>query len=319
MSSKSNDQGRAYEYVWINILKNELNKTRKVSITENSSLKANENAWNAMDEYIKHLFTISAQSAVDTIIELEPMLKRNDDTVYLSFNKDELGQDGDVRDIVIRQNNICWEIGLSIKHNHEAIKHSRLSSKLDFGEKWFGVQCSEHYWNEVNPIFSKLEDYKNKKYKWSDLENKERDVYVPLLEAFISEIERSYKKDRDLPRKMIEYLVGTKDYYKIVSKDSDKVTIINTFNLHGTLNKPNGEIISSINVPVVDLPSELILIRFKPHSKNTVEMYLNNGWQLSFRIHNASTEVESSLKFDIKFIGSPTTIISLKCFWNNVE
>ncbi len=27
---------------------------------------------------------------------------------------------------------------------------------------------------------------------------------------------------------------------------------------------------------------------------------MNEGWQLSFRIHNASTIIESSVKFDIK-------------------
>ncbi|WP_279526594.1 HaeIII family restriction endonuclease [Mesocricetibacter intestinalis] len=30
-------------------------------------------------------------------------------------------------------------------------------------------------------------------------------------------------------------------------------------------------------------------------------------------MHNASTKVESSLKFDIQIIGMPTTIISINC------
>jgi len=44
-------------------------------------------------------------------------------------------------------------------------------------------------------------------------------------------------------------------------------------------------------------------------------MYLNNGWQLSFRIHNASTIVEPSLKFDVQLIGMPVTILSIECQW----
>ena len=47
-------------------------------------------------------------------------------------------------------------------------------------------------------------------------------------------------------------------------------------------------------------------LEFKPGSTNTVEMFLDNGWQLSFRIHSASTKVEPSLKFDVQFIGMPT-------------
>lgn len=45
-------------------------------------------------------------------------------------------------------------------------------------------------------------------------------------------------------------------------------------------------------------------------------LYLDRGWQFGFRIiHNASTKVETSLKFDIQIIGMPTTIISIDCKW----
>ncbi len=37
-------------------------------------------------------------------------------------------------------------------------------------------------------------------------------------------------------------------------------------------------------------------------------MTFDQGWQLSFRIHNASTMVEPSLKFDINIIGLPRVI-----------
>lgn len=114
---------------------------------------------------------------------------------------------------------------------------------------------------------------------------------------------------------MVEYLIGVCDYYKVISMDSKHLTLIRTFNLHGTLNKPSHQKKSSINVPIVDLPSEIIAIRFKSNSLNTVEMYMNNGWQLSFRIHNASTYIEPSLKFDIQFIGLPLSILSIQCKW----
>ncbi len=37
----------------------------------------------------------------------------------------------------------------------------------------------------------------------------------------------------------------------------------------------------------------------------------------NFNIHNASTIVEPSLKFDIKIEGMPTSIISINCSWKN--
>lgn len=317
MSSKSNDQGRAYEYAWIQTLYKALCESRKTRIVENTSLLANERAWDSMDDEMQKLFITSANAAIDTVLELEPRMSEADNgELTLEFQKDGAGAKGDVRDIIIRRNNIEWEIGLSIKHNHDAVKHSRLSHKLDFGKEWFEIPCSEEYWNAVGPIFETLKDAKSNGVKWSDLDDKNEKVYIPLLQAFIDEVNRSYRKDKSMPRKMIEYLIGIEDYYKIVSKDSKRVTLIHTFNMHDTLNKPGKNTISAITVPVVELSTRLVALEFKPESENTVEMYLNNGWQLSFRIHNASTKVEPSLKFDVQFVGMPTSVLNIECRWN---
>lgn len=316
MSSSSNDQGRAYEFAWINALCERLSQIRNVTIVDNSSYHANERSWNLMNEEMQQLFIRSAYAAVDTILELEPiMVEINDDEVLLEFQRDGAGIEGDVRDIVIKRNNIDWEVGLSVKHNHEAVKHSRLSHRLDFGMEWFGMPCSQQYWDDIEPIFQMLSQEKINGTAWSELPNKENDVYIPLLDAFINEVLRSYTLNPNLPQRMVEYLIGVCDYYKVVSVDSRRMTLIHSFNLHGTLNQPSTQKVSAFEVPVVDLPTELISIRFKPNSTNTVEMYLNNGWELSFRIHNASTLVEPSLKFDIQFIGMPLSILNIECRW----
>lgn len=316
MSTNSNDQGSAYEYAWINILYNALSSVRNTKIVDNSSLVANKRAWRAISDDMQKLFELSATSAVDTILELEPIMSDDvNEELLLEFQQDDAGIKGDVRDIVIKRNDIKWEVGLSIKHNHEAVKHSRLSHKLDFGNEWFGLPCSNDYWNSVQPIFDRLKNEKSKGAKWSELTDKENSIYIPLLSAFIDEVNRSYKMDSNLPKKMVEYLIGTNDYYKVVSKDGKRLTVIHTFNTHGTLNKPSKVKVSAISVPIVELPTELVALKFKSNSTNTVEMYLNNGWQLSFRIHNASTKVEPSLKFDVQFIGMPISILNIECKW----
>jgi len=68
-----------------------------------------------------------------------------DDTLQLIIPTDDRGREGDVRDIIIVRSEIGWEIGISVKNNHSAVKHPRLSSVLDFGEKWFGIKCSDDY------------------------------------------------------------------------------------------------------------------------------------------------------------------------------
>lgn len=317
MSTNSNDQGRAYEYAWINALYGALQTVRETYIISNSSLEANKRAWSVMSEDIRKLFEVSAQAAVAAILELEPNMTENDgDALRIEFQKDNTGTRGDVRDIVIRRDSIEWEVGLSIKHNHEAVKHSRLSHRLDFGKEWFDIPCSQTYWDTIKPIFDRLKADKAQGRKWLELEDKENDVYIPLLTAFMNEIQRANSVDPSMPKKMVEYLIGTNDYYKVVSHDGKRLTMIHTFNMHGTLNKPSKVKISAITVPVVELPTELVSTKFKTGSTNTVEMYLNNGWQLSFRIHNASTKVEPSLKFDVQFIGMPVSILNIECKWN---
>lgn len=316
MSTKSNDQGRAYEYAWINVLNDVISESRPVSIVANSSLEANKRAWDSITTDKQHTYKRSANAAVLELLGFEPQIFDDaEDVVLLEFQQDGVGTEGDVRDIIIKRPKVCWEVGLSIKHNHQAVKHSRLSHRLDFGNEWFDIPCSKEYWNSVSPIFDRLKTEKTRGTKWSDIPDKDVSVYVPLLEAFMQEVQKAYSSDESVPRKMVEYLIGVNDYYKIISRDAKRLTVIRTFNLHGTLGKESSRAELGVEIPITDLPTELIELRLKPNSTNTVEMYLNNGWQLSFRIHNASTRVEPSLKFDVQFIGMPQTILSFECKW----
>lgn len=316
MSDKSNNQGRAFEYICLITLEKEISKYRNAKIISNSSFDAALVAWNAIDKSIQSNLIISAESVIKTIFDLEPMITEKDsDTVELLIQPDIMGEVGDVRDIVAIRKNKEWEIGFSVKHNHFAVKHSRLAKTLDFGERWYDKKCSEQYWNDVKPIFNYLSEEKEKGTKWRDLPDKDLDVYVPLLNAFVDEIKRAYTEYSELPKRMVEYLLGAFDFYKIISIDNENLTQIQTFNMRGTLNKKSNKDEPKVKIPLVNLPTRLVNIEIKPGSANKVELYLDNGWQFSFRIHNASTVVEPSLKFDIQIEGMPTSIISINCFW----
>ena len=317
MSSKSNDKGRAYEFAYLNTLHDEISKYKTSNIEKNSSYHAAERALNTLDESEKEVYKLSALAGTNAILELEPLiLDEGDDEVELKIQTDNMGKDGDVRDVLIIRKGIEWEIGLSVKHNHFAVKHSRLSKVLDFGEKWYGIKCSDKYWEDIKPIFDYLEDEKSKETKWRDLPNKEDDVYLPLLNAFKDEIDRQNNVyGKDIPKLMVEYLLGEFDFYKVIGIDSKQLTQVQSYNLRGTLNKDGIKRKRTIKLPIASLPTRIVSLEFRPGSKNTLELYLDRGWQFSFRIHNASTKVESSLKFDIQIIGMPTTIISIDCKW----
>lgn len=317
MSSKSDDQGRAYEYICLHTLNNAIGRIRNSEIEKNSCYEAAEHAWNTLSGAEKALYTLSAKSTIDTIFALEPnIIEKENDVLKLYIQSDEHGEVADVRDIIIQRKDIVWEIGLSIKHNHMAVKHSRLGKVLDFGEKWYGIKCSDDYWNEVKPIFDFLDVEKSKGTYFRDLNSKEDDVYVPLLNAFMREVKKQVENDSSIPRKLVEYLLSKYDFYKVISIDSQRITTIQSFNMYGTLNLSSKTQAPTLEVPVIDLPTSLLYIGFKPKSKTTVIMSFDNGWQFSFRIHNAKDIVESSLKFDIQIAGIPADVdVKFNCKW----
>ena len=318
MTQNSNNNGRAYEYACLNCLYDAIIKIRPAKILENSSYQASQNAWNNISEAEHVIYNISANSTIDTIFDLEPnIIEKTEDQLNLYIQDDSHGIEGDVRDIIIERKEIVWEIGLSIKHNHEAVKHCRLSNSIDFGKKWYGVNCSEQYWKDVSPIFDFLETERKKGTLFDELDGKEDRVYLPILSAFKNELSRAIQIDKTIPTKLVEYLLGKYDFYKIISIDSIKVTTIQPFNMHGTLNKKSRVSEPQKRIPLISIPQKLAYLDFKQDSKNTILMVFESGWLFSFRIHNAEKRVIPSLKFDVQIIGMPADVnIKINCKWN---
>lgn len=316
MSKKSNNQGRAYEFICLLTLKDEIAKVRPAEIIVNSSYHAAKRAWDTLSSGMQKTYKTSSLVAVAKIFELEPrMLESGEDTLELLIQTDAKGQKGDVRDILITRPHINLEIGLSIKHNHIAVKHSRLSKDIDFGKEWYGIPCSQNYWDDVKPVFDYLTAEKSKHTKFNELPDKENDVYIPLLAAFMNEIARQYKTDKSIPGKLVEYLLGKYDFYKVISMDAARTTTIQSYNLHGTLNQSSEEKAAAVYIPKAALPTRIVKLDFVPGKTNTIELYMDGGWQFSFRIHNAEKYAHTSLKFDIQPISMPDTITCMDCHW----
>ena len=108
--------------------------------------------------------------------------------------------------------------------------------------------------------FEYLECEKKKKTEWKHLPDKEEGVYVPLLQAFMDEIIRSSSENPDIPRKMVEYLLGEYDFYKVISVDVKRLTQIQTFNMNGTLNHENKIHKPVTIIPKVSLPTTILYV-----------------------------------------------------------
>lgn len=317
MSRASNDNGRAYEYACVIALYEAIKQHRTIQIVQNSSLEVSKSAWDKMSKQQQELYQLSAASVTSTIFAMEPnILEVSSDTLDIYIQSDQERQEADVRDIILRRNDIVWEIGLSIKHNHLAIKHSRIARTLDFGAKWYGVPCSSSYWEEVKPVFDFLEEEKRKGTLFSELESKDTQIYLPLLTAFIKELEKQVKGNREVAKRLVEYLLSKYDFYKVISHDEQRITTIQSFNMYGTLNLPSSQIKPTIKVQRVNMPQNILYIGLKLSSASIVLLVFDNGWQFSFRIHNASKIVEPSLKFDIRIEGVPAELnIKYHCNW----
>src|SRR5690606_32456343 len=255
------------------------------------------------------------------LMDIEPRLSYGiDDTDILQIElvSDTQGQLGDVRDVLLIRAHQKWEIGVSAKNNHRAVKHSRLSKSLDFGKKWLGNPCSGTYFEEIAPIFEMLDSIKEKDRttKWTSIENMHEVVYLPVLESFRRELLRLSKQNPgQVAENLVQYLIGYHDYYKVI-KGKKKVEI-QVYNLHGTLNQPFRSIRPKASIQRLKLPNRLIEVVYQGGSKTTLLVSLNEGWQISFRIHSAKSTVEPSLKFDINLVSTPFTLFTTHIFIEN--
>ena len=64
------------------------------------------------------------------------------------------------------------------------------------------------------------------------------------------------------------------------------------------------------------MPTQFYHIGFKPESDNTIEVVCDEGWQISMRIHNASSRVEPSLKFDVQLVSFPSSLFAQTEPWD---
>ena len=330
MARDTTKNGKAFEYACLEALRVEFSRSQRVCVLDSEQLHTAERCYLSLKSSVRSEMCKAASAMKRVLVRLEPKLRncRDGDVLSLSLQSDERGQSGDVRDVLCMRVSDKWEIGLSCKHNHSAVKHSRLAKDLDFGKKWAGCPCSSQYFAAVNPIFERLGRIRasarasGRVAIWRDMADKDMKVYLPVLDAFIEELKRIDRKlGGGLAPRLVHYLLGEKDFYKVIADDGSRSTRIEAYNLSGTLGEPSLGIKSLYGRQKLKLPTRIIEIRHKDGSNNTVELTCDRGWQFSLRIHNASSEVEPSLKFDIQLVSklSSHASVNLDEPWREID
>jgi hypothetical protein len=287
------DNGRAFEFA----VAKALSETLEVEILESPSSINAQQSYKMISEKLRNRFDSASIKVTQHLIEKEiTLIKKKPRAIWLP--SDSVGQKGDVRDVIIGTEN--GEIGISCKTNHDAFKHSRLSGKADFVKSW-GLDvngCSDQYWTDVRPVFDELSKIR-KASKATALWRFEPDVpdrfYWPVLNAFEREINRLNDKtdsEFSIASSLVTYIIGIKDFYKVTVRPD--VVELQGFNLGGTL-----------SVTKTRLPNQIIGIDKLNGGQYSKTIRFNRGFTFNFRIHNASSRIESSLKFDVTAVSLP--------------
>jgi hypothetical protein len=299
MSDSSGSQtqnGKAFEYALATAFK----KITSAVLTESKACAQARTCFESLN--VKRQDLLNHAGA-----EMSMFLQAHDSNVLTSthiyLQEDAAGVSGDARDIIIYCQN--GEFGISAKVNHAAVKHSRLSASLDFGQKWTGYPCSKRYFDSIKAAFSYLAELKNKGEIFNQIERKDEAVYLPILTAFQDELDRLFKEHGGaFVKNLFTYLLGKYDFYKVELQK--KEISIQCVNLYGTLGYGKKW----------KIPDQIENIFRVSGSTSTLVIQFNDGWRISFRLHNASRKVEASLKFDINLIAAPMYVekhsISLK-------
>lgn len=320
--SKQRSNGEAFEFACLEALQKVITEQdgSTVSLIVDDYYEKCRASYESLDPAGQEDKRFAAEAGIRMILPLEPHLMDND-MFTVSLQHDNKGEEADVRDVLCAKNSSGWEIGFSCKNNHEALKHPRLSPKIDFGKKWMGCPCSPAYWEAIAPIFAEIENLIAQDVDWKNISDKDDRFYRPLLDAFIDEVKRIYEKiGSEAPRRMLRYLIGSHDFYKLISNDKKRVTTMMPFNFTGKLGQTSEGRRSKIRLSTLHLPTEFQDIKIKrtddgEESKSTAILYCDKGWTVSLRLHNAKTKAERSLKFDAQLIGHPTALTKTVEAW----
>lgn len=318
MALSNTEYGKAYEFACLSALEEYLRDRTNGSVTvvDSAAYRTAKASFDkAKQEGASNNLMRAARASARVILRLEPQLEYGDDNLSMVIQTDAQGITGDVRDVVCIRGANGWQIGISCKHNHHAVKHSRLSDTIDFGAEWFCIPCSDEYFNAVVPLFSELRQLKASAIAsgtelplWCDIPDKVEKYYIPILNAFLAELQKLANTHPEVPRKLIEYMLGRYDFYKVITDDRHETTRVEAINIAGTLNRPANGHRSIVDVAKIKLPSRFYHMGFVPNSDNKIEIVCDEGWALSMRIHNASKTIEPSLKFDVQLISLPNSV-----------
>lgn len=296
MAATSNDQGRALEYCFVDSL-------IKYFLSEGIHYKLTDRAQKDNKRDKIHLSSLSEEQNKDfnmfsltliNWIKINFLTEKIEEAIIDRFPDSEgvLGNPTDVEIQFISKNSIR-KLNLSLKHNHDALKHPRIPRL----PQQFGIHdvsiTSNHLKNhsKIWDLFvQKALLLKNNSKEFKELKEKnasfiDMNLYRPLNKLVIDFI-KNHSKGNNL-KTFFKFLVSGTDFYG-VKNESDRIVIKYFVG--------------------IQMPSSVKITYPHEGKLSTFLATFDNGWKLSFRLHTASSEfirngkLNTSTKYDVKCI-----------------
>ncbi|MCC5803801.1 HaeIII family restriction endonuclease [Rossellomorea vietnamensis] len=296
--STSTDRGYGFEYTNIQegmtILNGTVGPETQTWIQRTGNPKYNSLSVNEQQAMIR-----AARTIINFLTEYEPWLLNGG--IEIAQVK-AAGGSTDVSDV--RFTGLGQSVGLSLKSNHDAVRHPRVSPTIDIAHQWLGVNTDQRYLGEVAEIFNNFTSFCefNNVERFNQLSNEQKKnlLYSPITACFSDLLLRVFNGPAgpDAVAHFLRYLIGDRDFYKAKADFNRGELLIEAYDFSGTMGPRHR----------LRMPTRCLEVIVEPGPTglyNYINITFDRGWEVKMRLHTARTAIENSLKWDVQFVGTP--------------
>ncbi|MBT9830294.1 HaeIII family restriction endonuclease [Clostridium baratii] len=271
----SNTLGRAFEYALCQKIDS---KFDNITLTDRAVAEQSKDKryYDALNSDEKSKYDISTNRICSEWLNLK-LISSNMYT--LDRLPDSAGVNGDVTDIRLEAPNAI--VNISLKHNHNALKHPRLTRV----PKWIDINTDSKYASDYKNIWDSFLSKANTLSSTATLFNELiaieanfvfDNLYNPLCKLVSNYLTENIKTSSQV-ESLFKFMVGKYDFYKII--DNPDCVLIQDF---------------------IDLKMPKN-VKIEQTDKSYIKMTFNNGVILNLRLHTASSRISTkSVKFDVR-------------------
>ncbi len=168
-----------------------------------------------------------------------------------------------------------------MKQEYFTVIQCALRFNQDFGQIWFGSPCSENYSQKLNSISLRLKELNEDGMPYEEAEQVAESISMTMSDIFMHELSNIFQTNKNAPSNFVKYIIESSERSR---QDG----------LYFGFIKP------------AQIPTRLIHIGKAFDSCDTVELYLDKGWQFNFQMRCINMECNPTIYMSIQIVGMPT-------------